>query len=204
MKGFLIRCIIGIAIGIILIMSFIYGIASLGSDNKVHADDTYSSVGDINVSTTGNAIVDKAVQIMQYMMDHNYAYTQGNKVPLKANEDAGKKCCDCSTFVCWVLYDLGYTNAQSAGSQLSTYSFDGGSGHWFQDNGWKRVNSYSEMEPGDIVLMKGGNHIQIFAYRKDGVNYWINCGWPPYEHTSPYEAGGESEFYSGWRCPKKL
>ena len=169
---------------------------------KDELEKVYNAAGvKIRNNPTGEAIVAKAAEIMQYMMNNGYAYANGNWVPKERNG----KVCDCSAFVCWVLYELGYTDAHNNGWQLVTYGMDTNGVGYFPSHGWTRVNSYSELEPGDIVLMSGGGfangHVQIFAYRENGVNYYINCGWDPYKHTSVYETYS-STFYSAWRAPK--
>lgn len=172
---------------------------------KRYIDNIYSAVAEtipMRTNVKGQQIVKKAAEIMQYMMDNNYYYANGNAVPLSKNG----KYCDCSAFVCWVLYDLGITNAQSNGYQLTTYTMDTNGKGYFPDNGWKKITSYDDLQPGDIVIMEGeGNangHVQIFAYKKDGVRYYVNCGWDPYRHTSPYEAEGtQKKLYSAWRIP---
>lgn len=169
---------------------------------KDELDKFYAAAGvSIIDNASGEAIVAKAAEIMKYMMDNGYAYANGNMVPKERNG----KVCDCSAFVCWVLYELGYTNAQNNGAQLNTYGMDTNGSGYFANNGWTKVNSYAELEPGDIVIMSGeGNpngHVQIFAYRENGVNYFINCGWDPYRHNSVYETYCTT-FYSAWRVPK--
>lgn len=171
---------------------------------KEHVDKMYAAAGvqiPMTGSATGQKIVKKAEEIMQYMINNKYVYAWGNKVPLKAN---GKQC-DCSTFVCWVLYDLGITDCQNNGSQLTTYTMDTNGEGYFKNHGWTKVKSYNDLQPGDIVIMSGGGnangHVQIFAYKKNGQNYYINCGWSPCDHTSVYETY-ETTFYSAWRIPK--
>lgn len=206
MKGFLIRCLIGLAAGVIIVMSFFLAITSISSDDKVYAETTQAISSGSSYKTTSNEIVNKAAEIMQYMMDHNYPYSQGNKVPLEANEAAGKIGCDCSTLVCWTLYELGIDDAQNGGSQLSTYDMDTNGSGYFSNHGWTKINSYSDLQAGDIVIMAdsygvANGHVQIFAYAENGVNYYVNCGIAPNEHSSVYTSG-ESAFYSAWRLPK--
>lgn len=52
MKGFLIRCLIGLAAGVIIIMSFFLALTSLGSDDTVYAE-TYSDYSSGSSSSYG-------------------------------------------------------------------------------------------------------------------------------------------------------
>lgn len=158
----------------------------------------------LSSSISGGQVVSKADEIMEYMINNKYDYVQGNQVPMSKN---GKQV-DCSTFICWILYDLGVENAHDgSGGQLSTFAMDTNGQGWFSDNGWIKVNSYSELQPGDIVIMSGGGtangHVQVFAYEKDGKRYYINAGYAPKDHTSVYETY-ETDFYSAWRAPTGL
>jgi len=105
----------------------------------------------------------------------------------------------CSTFVSWSLYEAGYTE-QGRGpihssSTLST---------WCGDNGFERVNSYSDLQPGDIVFMtsnssNGGiGHTQIYA----GDGQWFNAGsTDAIRRASPYTGDASARFLHAYRAP---
>ena len=158
----------------------------------------YSAVGETITpargSASGDTIVKKAADMMQMMIDEKWTYSQGNYVPMNTNLSKKGKYVDCSSFVCWVLYELGWTNCQSSGWQLSTATLP----TWFNQNGWKTVTSENDLQPGDILLYSG--HTEIFAYKKNGVNYVVNAGFHPYEHSSAYTPMSEA-FSIAYRTP---
>lgn len=127
--------------------------------------------------STGNgsgAILEKAEEIMQYMIKNNYDYVQGNVVPLEDNEKKNGKRVDCSSFVCWVLYRCGYTDAHSGGHQLNTDSLP----PYLENKKFKKVTSLNDLKEGDIVFFPG--HVQIYAGKNSsGTRQYINAGVAP-------------------------
>lgn len=96
MKGFLIRCVIGIAAGIIIIMSFFLALASLGSDDTVYAE-TYSdySSGSYSSGTYSNGIYIYAGRTYTLFKQGNY----GN-VPYAGGSIADSGCGVTSVAIC--------------------------------------------------------------------------------------------------------
>ena len=77
----------------------------------------------------------------------------------------------CATYVSWVLEEAGYI--QNHNNECNALKRE------LERNGWTQVDSYSELEPGDIVFMdtdgaNNGNitHVQIFV----GDDCWYDAG----------------------------
>ncbi|MBQ3408743.1 MAG: hypothetical protein IJH12_06045 [Clostridia bacterium] len=113
-----------------------------------------------------------------------YDSSERKNIPL----DKDTKKIDCSSYVCNVLYNLGYEDLK--GPQKKCW--DGTMAEWCNDNldlAWEgctcKVSDIENLEPGDIVLMgkqsqAGGTsceHVQIFSgYDRKGNAVWLSCG----------------------------
>lgn len=148
----------------------------------------------VESSVSGN-ILSEAEKIMQYMIDKKYAYVQGNYVPLETNESKKGYQVDCSSFVCWVLYRCGYTDASSGGWQLNTDSLP----PYLEKKGFKKITSLGSMEAGDIVFFPG--HVQIYAGKNSsGTRQYVNAGNAPRDNSSIYQTY-EPSFLYAYRAP---
>lgn len=91
---------------------------------------------------------------------------------------------DCSSYVCWVLYEYGYT--EFAGGQKSTNIFY--YTNWNQKYGWEEIpvasgqSPISVLQPGDMFVRYEGHgkgqthHILIVSEIRDGKIYGYDCG----------------------------
>lgn len=148
----------------------------------------------VESSVSGN-ILSEAEKMMQYMIDKKYAYVQGNYVPLETNESKKGYQVDCSSFVCWVLYRCGYTDASSGGWQLNTDSLP----PYLERKGFKKITSLGSMEAGDIVFFPG--HVQIYAGKNSsGTRQYVNAGNAPKDNSSIYQTY-EPSFLYAYRAP---
>lgn len=150
-------------------------------------------------SSTAGDIVNVAKDMMQYMIDNKYNYVQGNYVPLETNESKFGHRVDCSSYVCWVLYRCGYTDASSGGWQLNTDSLP----PYLTKKGFKKITSLSELQPGDIVFFPG--HVQIYAGKNSsGVRQYFNAGNAPADNSSVYQTYEPSGFLYAYRMPSSV
>lgn len=102
---------------------------------------------------------------------------------------------DCSGFVSWVLYEMGYK--EEFYYQHNTANFL--NTDWNQRYGWQEIsidagqNPYSILQPGDILVRNQGNihHMNIVVELKDGRLYAYDCGnnssWINNKSASPVD-----------------
>ncbi len=139
--------------------------------------------------TYSTEILAKASELFEKIHNANCYYHQGNIVPINLNN----RQIDCSSFVDWVLYELGYSDF--GGWQRSTY-------WWYydlnpSDYGWTsfymKDKTMADLQPGDIIVLNGTsynrvkgttdkrNHMQIFIGAKDQYHaYAYDCGATSY------------------------
>ncbi len=87
---------------------------------------------------------------------------------------------DCSAYVSWVLYELGYK--EEFYYQHSAQMFY--STNWNQKYGWQEIpvgsgqNPYDILQPGDIFVRYGSgtHHVNIVVELKEGKLYAYDCG----------------------------
>ena len=81
---------------------------------------------------------------------------------------------------------------------MNSFNYNSSNGlyNFLLDNGWQSINSYSELQAGDIVFMDtdGGSrditHVQIYA----GDGLWYNAGaTEAIQRASPYSQGDLAE-----------
>ena len=118
-------------------------------------------------------ILEVAKQLHDYVRDNRFTY--GSHYNIKdLGSGTESKVIDCSAYVSWVLYELGY---QEFGTQKSS--------SWFKSNGQKLCDKYgwqmitpvnsSTLQPGDILVVYesgGSHHVEIYA--GNGRSY--SCG----------------------------
>lgn len=135
-----------------------------------------------SISVTGNAVIDKSAKLFEKVYMGNYVYGATSIPP-------NNKVIDCSSFVDWVLYELGYT--EFGGVQRTT--------DWWYNSlnpesyGWTwfyiEDNDISALQPGDIIVLNGTSynkvtgentyrhHMQIFVSAKDETHAYVyDCG----------------------------
>jgi len=143
-------------------------------------------------------LLEVADQCHEHMEKNNYTYSLStSQLPSswEATWTAPYTCC--ATFVSWVLYEAGYTNQ-------GNYPIHSASGlsNWCGGQGWQKITSYSELEPGDVVFMtsnssKGGiGHTQLYA----GNGQWFNAGsTDAIRRASPYTSDASGRFLHAYR-----
>lgn len=152
--------------------------------------------------TTACEILRNAKEIADYVRDMEFSYGDAPINPA-INHDA--KLVSCDRFVAWVLYRLGYTDQPYrqglcvSGPHLTD---------WCIDHGFERVDSVSDLLPGDIVFTKKNaidcpGHTFLFAGRSENPeNYYrYDCGRVErIRSTQPScEALTDAEFMYGYR-----
>lgn len=105
----------------------------------------------------------------------------------------------CATYVSCVIYKAGYATETEMNS--FNYNLCSTLYAFLEDKGWKVINSYNELEPGDVVFMNYGggfDHVQIYA----GNDTWYNAGsTDAIQKNSPYSQGtwARDNFYKAIR-----
>ena len=144
-----------------------------------------SSTTDSSVAT-GSNLTDEQVQdlilkeckkITDYVRQHGFTYGDAPKNPA-INHDAKKVSCD--RFVCWVLYNLGWTD-QPETSGLVVRSTD--KTHDFttycENHGFTKITDKSQLKPGDIMFVGHPvRHMYINGTWHEDVKMWdrYDCG----------------------------
>lgn len=133
------------------------------------------------IDISGSEILSVAAELFNKVHTGNYIYG-GTSIP------PTNGVIDCSAYVDWVLYELGYTDF--GGGQRDTewwYNIDA------ESRGWTEFyigdNDISVLQPGDIIVLRGtsknkvtGNikyehHMQIFVSAKDETHAYVyDCG----------------------------
>lgn len=115
-------------------------------------------------SFAGSDLLQVAQKCIEYL--DGWTYSQcGHTMPLN---EGGQNTVDCSSYVCWVLYEYGY-KSEFAGSQKSS----GDIGPYTQSLGWQQVSA-SSAQPGDILVrskaIHGSGHVEIYAGNNESYN----------------------------------
>lgn len=139
----------------------------------------------VDGNASNSDIVNKAQELFKIVHDNNFIYDDsGQTIPINVSN----RRIDCSSFVDWVLYELGYSDF--GGGQKNTY-------WWYHADvskyGWTSFymngQDISVLKPGDIIVLNGTsynnvrgitqtrNHMQIFTGAKDSrYAYAYDCG----------------------------
>lgn len=151
-------------------------------------------------------IIEAAHKIHKHMEDNSYIYFKNrNDLPYSANEAWNKKSTCCATYVDWVLAEAGYkeTDAQLIHGACTLFST-------YLAQGFSAIESYNDLQPGDIVFMTATDngkityngktmpvgHVQIYA--EEG--YWYNAGGDKSIANPPYKADLSSKFVIALRA----
>lgn len=100
-------------------------------------------------------------------------YSMASSKPVPPGDPIG--IIDCSHYVTWVLYELGYTEFE--GMQESTYTLI--SKNWSEKYGWEEIpigdgDISDELQPGDILVRNG--HTCIIVDTSGGTIMAYDCG----------------------------
>ena len=163
------------------------------STNTLFMDPCASQVAWIDPCLPRKTASDKSTPVQKRAKDIHSSVREGGwkydsseikDIPL--DEEAKK--IDCSSYVCNVLYEMGYKDLK--GPQKKCW--DGSMAEWCNKNldlAWNgcthKVSDIKNLTPGDIVLLgkesqAGGTkceHVQIFSgYDNKGNAVWLSCG----------------------------
>ena len=159
------------------------------AERKQSANDYYNKYKNNQTTVNGSKIVQLGAEMMQYMIDNGYLYSQSvNCVPIENSEKKTGKYVDCSSYVCWVLYRAGYTDI----NRLNTNTLP----PYLSGKGFKKITSLSDMKEGDIAFFPG--HTQIYAGTENGKRKYLNAGHDP---KTVYETSEPSGFLYAYRVP---
>ncbi len=168
--------------------------------------NVYNSSSFSSVSISASSLLEAAdIVHLQEQRWHYYNSTDElywNNIEMSLNNTHQATCC--ATYVSCVIYIAGYfTEAQM--NQFGNYNCCTTLYNDLTNAGWTIVNSYTELEPGDIVFMNyhdGGSsydHVQIYA----GDDTWYNAGsTSAIQRASPYSQGvwARQNFYVAVRA----
>ena len=113
----------------------------------------------------GGSIVEKAVEVHNYVRTNGYHYAQtGGAVPRTSS-----KAIDCSSYVTWVLIEANVSGFTSGMPQWNSGKFA------TNPLGWQEVSA-NDAQPGDIVVYSG--HVEIIAKNDPSSTQFrvYNCG----------------------------
>ena len=131
--------------------------------------DLVVSTSKTDISVDAQQILEEAKKVKEQFCAENWTYHQGNSIPLSSRN----KYVDCSSFVCQVLYNCGFTDL--AGHQKTC---SGGTlPKYCEQKGWTKIENKSELQPGDIIFTGtngSGNPTHTFIYITDSTSY--DCG----------------------------
>ena len=123
-----------------------------------------------------------------------------NDIKYSTNNPSKATCC--ATFVGSVLY-VGRVFTEE---QLNQYNYNSqyGISELCEAHNWIKINSYSDLQAGDIVIMSGPEggsspgHVQIYA----GNGTWYNAGSTnAIQRVNPYSSDASARFLWAWRKP---
>ena len=152
--------------------------------NNQNNQNNVGEAGDENFIPTINEskVLPVAERIWKQVVNGNFTYNAENteQIPITGNY------IDCSSYVSWVLYELGYKDF--AGNQHRTKNFM--ATDWRSKYGWTEIpvaageDIVNKLKPGDIVVRTnvsssgkvGYGHISIVAVIEDGNVYSYDCG----------------------------
>lgn len=139
------------------------------------------------IDISGSEILSVAGKLFNQVYSGKYKY-DGTNVP------PHNKVIDCSSFVDWVMYELGYTDF--GGAQRTT--------EWWYKNlnasayGWTEFyikdNDISVLQPGDIIVLNGTSHNKITGKTEYRHHMQIFVSAKDATHANVYDCGGESNW----------
>ena len=155
---------------------------------------------------SAKGILEGAEQVHTMYEQNKWAYYSNlnqlrwGNIKYSTNNPSKMTCC--ATFVGSALY-IGGIFSESVINQYN-YNSQYGISKLCQEHGWTKITSYSNLAPGDIVIMtspsSGGapGHVQIYA----GNGTWYNAGSTnAIQRANPYASDASSRFLWAWRMP---
>ena len=173
-----------------------------GSDgvNPNDREAKYKNRGGSGGSLVGGSaqgILDGAEKVHTMYEQQGWTYSVGgdlfwNDIERSTNNPNKVSCC--ATLIGSALYVGGVLSEQELNSFNYNYvpSFDS----YLESHNWIRINNYSDLQAGDIVIMPG--HVQLYA----GNGTWYNAGSTnAIQRVNPYSSDASARFLWAWRKP---
>lgn len=155
-----------------------------------YVSSMYNKIGvevedSVNVQTN-NKIVQQAAKCMEYLQNNGYTYPtiKGVGIPEISKIRSTKNAkIDCSAYVSWVLYELGYMNGRWNSATFAS-----------NPKNWKKITSKENIKAGDIVVYQG--HVEICAEDVTDASKLTkyNAGSTNAIKKSPYSSGWHANF----------
>lgn len=153
--------------------------------------------------TSGDGILQAANEVHKQQITWTYSVENDlywNDIEKSLNNPNQVTCC--AGYVACVIYKAGLFTEDQINS-FENYNYCPTLYDDLKSAGWKEINNYDELEPGDIVFMSYDNsgaldHVQIYA----GNDTWYNAGsTEAIQRSSPYNQGdwARTNFYIALR-----
>lgn len=138
----------------------------VGDEVPVDDPEDAEDAGEDAVVTNGNPLLMAADDISAYMRENKYEYGHNFSSTFEKSKATGNKVVDCSSYVSWVLQEVGIFGENQMGTSGTLKDIIKGI-----NSDWVHTDiSPSDLQAGDIILVSG--HTQIYA----GNNKWYNAG----------------------------
>lgn len=169
---------------VVSIMTNIYNAAGVNTASR----RGFSAAGDI---------LKAADQVHRDEMTWTYSIggdLRWNDIEASLNNPNKVTCC--ATFVSCALYVAGCFTAEEFNKECG-YNSAQGLYDFLEKKGWTRINSYSELQAGDVVWLYGiSAHVQLYA----GDGTWYNAGSTgAIQRPSPYSDNASGDFVCAMR-----
>lgn len=134
---------------------------------KIFSEGIYtdSEGNEIKAGRIGN-IIDKAEEIHTYMENNGYTYGHTNGGTPEGMRNQRKV--NCISFVTWVYCEAGFIDE----IYISCTNFENEINSGKYKDLFQKINSYEELQPGDIMYFGESSHAEIYA----GEGYSYNAG----------------------------
>ena len=177
------------------------------NDRETKYKDRGSSGGGGNLAPgDAQGILDGAEKVHTTYEQNGWFYYSSldqlrwNDVKYSTNNPSKATCC--ATFVGSAFYVGGVFTEQ----EINQYNYNSqyGISELCEAHNWIKINSYSALQAGDVVIMSGPGggsapgHVQIYA----GNGTWYNAGSTnAIQRDNPYASDGSARFLWAWRKP---
>ena len=143
-------------------------------DESKKVDTSGTSLESIDFNVTPESLISVASDIKDKQVKGGWRYSKSN-LPLDIRDAENNKNSCCATYVSTVLYESGAFTADEINTNVASKSHNHmkwGFNHPEQiaalceNAGWTKINSYSDIKPGDIVFYEG-KHKENGVFVKD-------------------------------------
>ena len=166
------------------------------NDRETKYKNRGSSAGGL-ASGSAQGIIDGAEKAHTMYEQQGWTYSVGgdlfwNDIERSTNNPNKVSCC--ATLIGSALYVGGVLSEQELNS--FNYNYVPSVDSYLESHNWIRINNYSDLQAGDIVIMPG--HVQLYA----GNGTWYNAGsTSAIQRDSPYSDDCSGRFLHAWRIP---